>query len=378
MKNKIILIVSLIISLSSWSQTTIKTTTPCNDAMLMAIPGEWHQFNNISPGFMGLTAAQIQEGVKRLDVIHKLMQGIYPEFNGAIVADVNKTFQAEFAKQVRFEKKNDGSFEEVTVTRKPFPFFYYSCAIYPYFCTGPNEIHNLYGEAGGSGGIEININGGLSNFLGDCGGDYDEATIDGRRIKIKKTPAKIWKENELCFPSGAGGPASNEKFGSWCVLIHRKGMLPYIPVTKKQYLERALKYFPKLFYLDPKMIDMIPDKQQRDEQINQNTKLKNDVMKFYRDELDKVTKDGTLDEPAIVHGGIFSPSYDFSIFTTEEAGGNMLVTENPNYMRKDLPPYVPQFFFLSWSWQDYPSVIKFGKAINENFPIEKLQEMIDK
>jgi hypothetical protein len=47
-------------------------------------------------------------------------------------------------------------------------------------------------------------------------------------------------------------------------------------------------------------------------------------------------------------------------------------------MRKDLPVYVPQFFFVSWSWNNSPSVVKFGKAINENFPIEKLQEMIDK
>jgi hypothetical protein len=81
MKKQIILIVSLIISLSSLSQHSIKpikTTSPCNDAMLMKITGEWHQFNNISPGFMGLTVAQIQEGIKRLDAIHKLVQEVYP------------------------------------------------------------------------------------------------------------------------------------------------------------------------------------------------------------------------------------------------------------------------------------------------------------
>ena len=377
MKKKIILIASLIISLSSLAQKIVKTTSPCNDAMLMEITGKWYKENGLSPGFMGLTAAQIQEGAKRLEAIHKLVLEVYPTPIGTIAADVYKTFQAEFAKQVRFEKNDNGSFEEVTVTGKPFPFYYYACVLHPYFCAGTNEIGNLYPD-GGSGNIEINANGGLSNFLGDCGGDYDEATIDGRRIKIKKTVAKIWKGYELCYPSGAGGPEANEQSGSWCLLIHRKGMLPYIPVTKKQYLERALKYFPKFFYLDPKILDMITDKQQRDEMINQNTKLKDDVMKFYRDELDKATKDGSLDEPAIIQGPFFSPTNTFPIFTTEEAGGNMLVTENPKYMRKDLPPYVPQFFFVSWSWNNSPSVVKFGKAINENFPIEKLQEMIDK
>ena len=31
----------------------------------------------------------------------------------------------------------------------------------------------------------------------------------------------------------------------------------------------------------------------------------------------------------------------------------MLVTENPEYMRKDLPKYVPQFFVVNWKWNDW-------------------------
>jgi hypothetical protein len=421
MKNKIILIVSLIISLSTLSQYSIKpikTTSPCNDAMLMEITGEWHQLNKISPGFMGLTAAQIQEGTKRLDAIHKLVQGVYHELNGAIVADGYKTFQAEFAKQVRFEKNGSG-INEVTVAGKPFPFFFYNCVVYPYFCTGTNEIGNIYPVAG-SGGIEINVNGGLSNFLGDWGVQADEGTIKGRPIKMKKTAAKMWKGYELCYPSGPGGPESNEQSGSWCLLVHRKGMLPYIPVTRKQYLDFILNYLPKVFDpiiqgyndmpvrsleeqeaeknrilakyekdygKDPKRLKSAVDyylsgykteQQQRDENKEKTIKDKNDALKRYHDELDNLTKDGSLDSPAIIQGMMIYPKDDVPIFTTEEAGGQMLVTENPKYMRKDLPVYVPQFFLVHWSWQNYPSVIKFGKAINENFPIEKLQEMIDK
>ena len=66
------------------------------------------------------------------------------------------------------------------------------------------------------------------------------------------------------------------------------------------------------------------------------------------------------------------------VFTTEEAGGHMLVTENPNYIRKDLPAYIPQFFVLykicNPSWKLYEDLCKIMK----DFPIEKLQAMIDK
>jgi hypothetical protein len=210
--------------------------------------------------------------------------------------------------------------------------------------------------AGASGGMEINVNGG--DFLVDCSIRDDAATIEGRPIKLKKIAAKIWKENELCYPSGAGGPEANDQSGSWCVLIHRKGMLPYIPVTKKQYLEQALKYFPKFYDPMIQSFDKIPDKQERDEGKNQITKQKDEVMKYYRDELVKITKDGSLDAPAIVKG-MFNQLTNFPIFTTEELGGQMLVTENPKYMRKDLPVYVPQFVFVSWSWNNFPAVVKF-------------------
>jgi hypothetical protein len=67
------------------------------------------------------------------------------------------------------------------------------------------------------------------------------------------------------------------------------------------------------------------------------------------------------------------------IFLSEKDGGVMLTTENPNYFRKDLPGYIPQFFVLSWSrtgkqkWET-----DFRKAIEENFPVEQLKARIDK
>jgi len=56
----------------------------------------------------------------------------------------------------------------------------------------------------------------------------------------------------------------------------------------------------------------------------------------------------------------------------------MLVTENPAYIKKDLPKYVPQFIVFSWSWSSNPPEKKIGEIVEASFPIEKLQAMIDK
>jgi hypothetical protein len=67
------------------------------------------------------------------------------------------------------------------------------------------------------------------------------------------------------------------------------------------------------------------------------------------------------------------------IFTTIEEGGRMLITENPAYIRKDLPKFVPQLIIMHWQWNEgYVAAEHFRKMLEENFPIEKLQAMIDK
>jgi hypothetical protein len=58
--------------------------------------------------------------------------------------------------------------------------------------------------------------------------------------------------------------------------------------------------------------------------------------------------------------------------------GLMVVIENADYTRKDLPKYVSQFFVLKWTWNDWPPQAEIAKLIEEKFPFEKLREMIDK
>ena len=117
--------------------------------------------------------------------------------------------------------------------------------------------------------------------------------------------------------------------------------------------------------------------QQKDEAVKNISKQKDEVITLYQKELEKNRTANLLDSPAIVR--ILDNMYpDVPIFTTGAEDGSMLVTENPAYIRKDLPKYIPQFIVLYWSWGDVANSKYFRQMMEANFPIEKLQAMIDK
>jgi hypothetical protein len=66
------------------------------------------------------------------------------------------------------------------------------------------------------------------------------------------------------------------------------------------------------------------------------------------------------------------------VFQSEEQGGTMLATQNPAYFRQDLPKYVPQLFVFSLSADPKGWSKDFKRIVEENFPVERLQAMIDK
>ena len=104
--------------------------------------------------------------------------------------------------------------------------------------------------------------------------------------------------------------------------------------------------------------------------------MKDDVLKHYQDELQATTSAGLLDSAAFVRIPMADLGATTPIFLSEASGGVMLVTENPAYLKKDLPKYIPQIIVFSWT--PYHLTMEPYKAIDENFPIEKLQAMIDK
>ena len=57
------------------------------------------------------------------------------------------------------------------------------------------------------------------------------------------------------------------------VLIHRKGILPYIPVTRKQYLERCISYHTKLWDENIKRTENLPVRSLEEQEKEKNAKL---------------------------------------------------------------------------------------------------------
>ena len=262
-------------------------------------------------------------------------------------------------------------------------------------------------------GITVTVNN-FGAFL--SGGLRDnDVLIDGQVIKLKQTVQGSWKGYDLMWEGGPGRELHSHR----SVLIHRKGELPYIPVTRKQYLDRALIYVNKFYDKMIKSFDLVPvrsleeqealkkktiegyektyagdpkksksavdyylmsyqtDQQRVDDQKNIIVKNKNAVLKQYQDALEKSTADHLLDSPAIVPAP-FGPTAGGPVFSTEEEGGTMLVTENAGYIRKDLAKDVPQFIVIHWSWGDSKPDKNLRKLFEEKFEVEKLQAMIDK
>jgi hypothetical protein len=116
------------------------------------------------------------------------------------------------------------------------------------------------------------------------------------------------------------------------------------------------------------------DQQRKDEQVSRARKNKPDQLKKFTDEMDKTRSDGLLDTQAVI-----SVKYNADpVFETDPLRGNLLVTENPAYVRKELPNHVPQFFIVYWVCNDWGPQKDICRTIEDNFPFEKLQAMIDK
>jgi hypothetical protein len=282
----------------------------------------------------------------------------------------------EFAQQARTEHLQDGQSRVNFFNGIPLVQYTYAVGFYEYSCgRKPDEMMKGYPrEDGASVVVSVNT---LNKFLRRDYGGMEGMQIDGRNIKMMPPVKGKWKGYTLYHPD----PGSGETM----VLLHRDGILPYIPVTRKQYLELSIRYF-NSFY--DKMIEdcfksykiwvdvgMKPDPCSKEK----NEEQKNKILKYYKDELAASTTAGLLDSPAIVLG-FLNPLTNYPIFIQDTEGGSMLVTENPAYFRKDLPKYIPQLFILSLSRMNWPFIPKNNpmKLIDDNFPIEKLQAMIDK
>src|SRR5258706_2934261 len=330
MKNQFIILILLPICVAAQNPhfPKLRISGPCNDEFINNYKGKW-----LIPEPFSITDYH-DEVMKRFNAIQDLVHQTFPQPIGADVSRSGSFAKTSFADEVKYIVVRDRDLEETKTRINPVYRLSYGCSLFPWSCTdNPNEISNGYPEIGGLG-LKVDANW-LYILNGTVMGGSNEWTIDGRPIKTKMFTIGKWRGYDMLsdVPLNFANQSSSR-----FVLISRDGMLPYIPVTRKQYLDRATQYTMRFYDDLNKAIqqnnDALPaqvrsPKEELDDQKAQNTKAKNAALKKLQDELESTTKKGLLDSTAVVRVDALLMN-EGPVFLPEPQGGTMLATENPN------------------------------------------------
>jgi hypothetical protein len=377
MKKFTLLFLPVLFANNLFSQAT------CNDDVIMAVNGKWKTSpDDIIGPDKTFPASQYNQLKTRLDKIAVLFQEAYPNPKGN---------EANWYRSIR---------GNAMVNNGPVPYQFTSLYL-SWYCN-PNLHKLMLGtETGTWAYIFIND---LNKFLEKVA----DFKINANTAFFLPDKVGEWKGMSL-YDVGSTTYKQDR-----AVLITRGSQLPYIPVTRLQYLiaikqkledekiiqidlnnkmkirtdaeqeldkqtgmENALKYAPasrveerKANYLKNYKTD-----QQRKEENLQRLEKNYSVKLKAIDDLLKTFDNDELEKPAVI-----DPFHDFKQFSTLEKGGRMMVLLNNNYFNMQLPRYMPQLMVLRWrseSNNNAPSQF-FKKQFEANFPIDKLKLMIDK
>lgn len=399
MKKQILILFLIVLQLSSWSQKSITTVERCTDAMAMQAKGKWIKTTHES-------ASRSKEINNILAEFSSMVTTIYPQPTGVDAVWHTVEGISYFGSKQKNSPYPDGRPRYVPIELPHFRMYDYRAGFFPYLCEY-GKTHSMIVASETNTWVAIAANN------SQAGGAISEPpdgswTINGMPVRLL---------NELTRTFSGDGLRDAEKGRNYrIVLIHRKGILPYIPVTRKQYLEQCIRFqnkmhddmirlkeqmpvrtldeqqkeknaklakFEKDFGKDPKRLKSAvdyylsgykTDQQTRDEQVDKAKKNKEQALKKFTDELEKTTRQGLLDSPAMIREMYNSDL----IFDTDPLQASTVVIENRDYIRKDLPKHVPQLFVVDWTWSDWVPQEKIAEIMEKDFPYEKLQAMIDK
>jgi len=397
MKEQIIILFLVMLHIVSLGQGKITTGTPCTDSMAQNTNGRWIKSTDVG-------SMNSKETNSRLDEIQNTLLNTYSKPVGVDAVWHRAAGVSYYGSKHKYYSKDDGT---ITFDYSNLPHFLqysYTAGFFRYRCEY-NKTHSLLPGHPGETGTWLNI---IANpSLGDTGGD-DTWTINGLPVIMRRPVSKSEDGIEFLYTDPGNSSGS--------VLIYRKGILPYIPVSRRQYLDYCIIYhtrlwdgiikfaeqapvrsleeqenekkaklakFEKDYGKDPKRLKSAvdyylsgykTDQQLKDENVNKAKKNKEQELKKFTDELEKTTSQGLLDSPAM----ILVKYYSNPVFATDPLKGQMLVTENPDYIRKNLPKHAPQIFIVAWNCDDWLPQKRVGEIMERDFPFQKLQAMIDK
>ena len=154
MKKQIAILFLTTIHLSSWSQNTITTKTPCTNEMAYNEKGRWiKRDDNL------FTTTSQAEVFKRLDAMHQMVLEVYPDPVG-VDATWHRTNRNQFfASQVKIDSTRDGVMRRNEINGIPVATYYYLATFFSYFCDGgkTNIMRRGWpGEAGSQVYVHVN------------------------------------------------------------------------------------------------------------------------------------------------------------------------------------------------------------------------------
>lgn len=319
--------------------SSIAQTTKCNDSLIMSIKGIWRRYPQ-QPMEKPVTKPEFDLATKKMEAFHQLLLEAYPQGIGC-------------EPQVNMINPHPAFY-----TNWVYSYYYYT-AIYPYMCIKDKPVN-------------INQTNTTCRVIANNFENFWTSTkffINGQEVFYRQPRVGKWKGYDVYY-------SEEEPL----VMLTRSNILPYKPVTRKQYLDYWIHWIDSTYTRSANQMKEIPDVYNED-QVKEYTNIKNNILEVYRKELEKSGDKNLLDSAAIVKGiGNTSFSEDSDIFIPEEKGGTVLLMVNPAYFRKDLPKYIPQFMIVRIQGGESGLVSEkyFAKMIKDNFPFEKLQMMIDK
>lgn len=355
----------------------------CNDDIIINTKGTWKKTSDAN-----MKAGSQVQVTSRIDKMQKLLQAAYPEPKG---------IEAKWYRSM---------INDPLIAKGPIPYQLNSLFL-AYFC---NSNNNNKIEAGEETGTWFYVWANHFNWFAQ----YVEYFTVKQQPVYLLTP-QVGELNGYPLYKGIHNENSNTGIKySRAIIITRDGQLPYIPVTKKQYLQVFLKYNEKklsgeLAALEKNTLvktdeeeeayknkqlekianstipdkakakdyflrGYVTDKQRKEKWMAETRKRYETQIKQVQELLANSTAD-ELEQPTIVK---FLDISSFKGFSTEAQGSQQLVRLNPDYFDSKLPKYVPRFLIVYWRWNKNKPAEDFKNQLEANFNFKALQAMLDK
>ena len=355
----------------------------CNDEVIMNTKGSWKKTSDAN-----MKAGNQAQVTSRIDKMQKLLQAAYAEPKG---------IEAKWYRSM---------INNPLLTNGPIPYQLNSLFL-AYFCNTNNDNKI---EAGEETGTWFYVWANHFNWFAE----YIKYYIIQKQPVYLLTP-QVGEINGYPLYKGIHNENSNTGIKySRAIIITRDGQMPFISVTKKQFLKAFLNNNEKRFVktLDFEKNRAVKTDEQEEAEKKKNLELLERVTRadklarakenFLRNYItDKQRKENTIAKLQKMHDDDMNPArnmladslspelaqpsildfnnlLEFKEFSTLKKGGQQLVRLNPDYFDMTLPKYVPQFLVVYWRWDKNKPAENFKDQLEANLNFTALKEMIDK